>query len=80
VNGVSGPYHELREYELQLTADYRQKPKMHQRLADPRVNRINLRREFFYATPDEVKAHLLEEAGELLSYEGTAEALEYRQS
>jgi len=53
---------------------------LHQRLADRRVNRINTRREFFYATPEEVKAHLLEVAGDLLSYEDTPEALEYRQS
>jgi Domain of unknown function (DUF4041)/T5orf172 domain len=53
---------------------------LHQRLADRRVNRINTRREFFYATPEEVKAHLLDAAGELLSFEDTPEALEYRQS
>jgi hypothetical protein len=29
---------------------------LHQRLADRRVNRVNTRREFFYATPSEVKA------------------------
>jgi hypothetical protein len=54
--------------------------KMHERLAHRRVNRVNLRREFFHATPAEVKAHLLELAGELLQYEELAEALEYRQS
>jgi hypothetical protein len=53
---------------------------MHQRLADRRVNRVNQRREFFYAKPGEVKAHLLDLAGELLQYEDLAEALEYRQS
>jgi hypothetical protein len=53
---------------------------MHQRLADRRVNRVNLRREFFYATPAEVKAHLAELAGELLQFDETPEALEYRQS
>ncbi|HEV7482492.1 MAG TPA: DUF4041 domain-containing protein [Solirubrobacterales bacterium] len=53
---------------------------LHQRLAACRVNRINTRREFFYATPAEVKAHLLDVAGELLSYEETPEALEFRQS
>jgi hypothetical protein len=40
----------------------------------------NTRREFFYATPDEVKAHLLDVTGELLSFEEVPEALEYRQS
>jgi hypothetical protein len=53
---------------------------LHQRLAERRVNRINTRREFFYATPDEVKSHLLEVAGELLSFEDVPEALEFRQS
>jgi hypothetical protein len=53
---------------------------LHQRLADRRVNRVNTRREFFYATPSEVKQHLLELTGALLSYEETPEALEFRQS
>jgi hypothetical protein len=52
---------------------------LHRRLADRRVNRVNLRREFFYTTPSEVKEHLLEVAGNLLQYEEVAEALEYRQ-
>lgn len=54
--------------------------KLHERLADRRVNRVNNRREFFYATPHEVKAHLLELTGELLQYDELAEALEFRQS
>jgi hypothetical protein len=53
---------------------------LHRRLADRRVNAVNLRREFFYATPDEVKPHLLELGGELLEYQEMAEALEFRQS
>lgn len=53
---------------------------MHQRLADRRVNRVNLRREFFYATPAEAKEHLAELAGALLSYEEMPEALEFHQS
>ena len=53
---------------------------LHERLADRRVNRVNLRREFFYATPAEVKQHLTDLAGELLSYEEFPEALEYRQT
>jgi len=53
---------------------------LHQRLADRRVNRVNTRREFFYATASEVKEHLLELAGALLSYEEMPEALEFRQS
>jgi len=54
--------------------------KMHARLADRRVNVINQRREFFYATPQEAKEHLLELTGSLLQYEEIPEALEYRQS
>ena len=53
---------------------------MHERLADHRVNAVNRRREFFMATPLEVKAHLNELAGELLEYREVAEALEYRQT
>jgi hypothetical protein len=54
--------------------------KLHERLSDRRVNKVNLRREFFYATPVEVKEHLLEVAGDLLSFEETPEALEFHQS
>ena len=53
---------------------------MHDRLADRRVNRVNKRREFFYITPSEAKAHLLALAGDLLEYTEVAEAVEYRQS
>lgn len=53
---------------------------MHQRLADRRVNRVNLRREFFYATPHQALGHLRDLAGDVLSFEEVPEALEYRQS
>ncbi|UGS36767.1 hypothetical protein DSM104329_03177 [Capillimicrobium parvum] len=53
---------------------------LHERLADRRVNRVNQRREFFYATPAEVKEHLLEVAGEIIQYDEQPEALEYHQS
>ena len=53
---------------------------LHQRLADKRVNMVNPRREFFHATPSEVKALLAELAGDLLQFEDFPEALEYRQS
>lgn len=33
---------------------------LHQRLAERRVNRVNLRREFFYATPTDMLAVLSE--------------------
>jgi hypothetical protein len=53
---------------------------MHRRLADRRVNRINLRREFFYATPHEALAQLRDLAGDVLQFEEVPEAIEYRQS
>jgi len=53
---------------------------MHTRLAERRVNLVNQRREFFRATPLEVKAHLAELAGELLQFNDVPEALEYRES
>ncbi|WP_040771897.1 DUF4041 domain-containing protein, partial [Rhodopseudomonas sp. B29] len=53
---------------------------MHARLAAMRVNTINRRREFFRATPSEVKVHLGELTGELLEFTELPEALEYRQS
>jgi hypothetical protein len=53
---------------------------MHERLEDSRVNKINRRREFFCASPLEVKAHLTELAGEMLEFTEQPEALEYRQS
>jgi hypothetical protein len=53
---------------------------MHRRLADRRVNRVNLRREFFYATPGEARDLLAELAGELLEFEEFPEAVEFNQS
>jgi hypothetical protein len=52
---------------------------LHSRLNAARVNLVNMRREFFSATPHEVKLHLAELAGDLLEFHETAEALEYRQ-
>ena len=52
---------------------------MHERLATARVNVVNRRREFFQATPLEVKTHLAELAGEMLQFQEIPEALEYRQ-
>ena len=52
---------------------------MHERLAGARVNLVNRRREFFRASPLEVKTHLAELAGELLQFRDEPEALEYRQ-
>jgi hypothetical protein len=53
---------------------------MHVRLADRRVNRVNKRREFFYATPGEAKAHLVALSADLLEYTEVPEAIEFRQS
>lgn len=53
---------------------------MHTRLADRRVNLVNLRREFFRVTPAEAKTLLSELAGELLAFHEMPEALEFRQS
>ncbi|MDA2810632.1 DUF4041 domain-containing protein [Nocardiopsis sp. RSe5-2] len=53
---------------------------LHRRLADRRVNRVNQRREFFYATPGEVRDLLESVAGDLLEYTESSEAAEYRQS
>jgi len=53
---------------------------MHQRLAEKRVNRVNLRREFFYATPAEARGHLADLAGELLTFQESPEAIEFHQS
>jgi hypothetical protein len=53
---------------------------LHRRLCDRRINRVNLRGEFFRASPAEVEQHLLELAGELLEFTDVPEALEYRQS
>lgn len=54
--------------------------KLHQRLADRRMNLVNRRREFFRATPQEVKALLIELEAEVLEYDEQAAAVEYRQS
>lgn len=53
---------------------------MHRRLADRRVNRVNARREFFYATPSEVRELLADVAGDLLEFTELPEAAEYHQS
>ncbi|MGW4525069.1 DUF4041 domain-containing protein [Amycolatopsis sp. NPDC004378] len=56
--------------------------RLHQRLAARRVNRINLRREFFYAAPDEI-LEILEQMGlrdNLVDYVQEPEAQEWRSS
>ena len=53
---------------------------LHHRFADKRVNRINARREFFYATPVEVREALKDIAGNLLEFTEEPEAEQYRLS
>lgn len=53
---------------------------MHRRLAHCRVNKVNSRKEFFYATPQEALDQLRELTGDVLSFVELPEALEFRQS
>jgi hypothetical protein len=53
---------------------------LHKTFADRRVNLINERREFFFASPAEVRGVLLEKTGGLLEYTEVPEAPEYFQS
>lgn len=53
---------------------------LHEALSEKRVNVVNMRREFFYATPQEVRALLERADGSLVSYTEDAEAVEWRQS
>lgn len=53
---------------------------LHKTFAHRRVNLVNERREFFFATPAEVRQVLLEKTGELLEYTEAPEAPEYFQS
>jgi hypothetical protein len=53
---------------------------LHRRFANRRVNRVNLRREYFYTTPAEVKKALAEVAGNLLEFNEQADAEQYRNS
>ena len=53
---------------------------LHQHFADRRINRVNLRREYFRATPEEVREALTEHAVELLDFKIEPMAEEYRYS
>ena len=53
---------------------------LHQHFADRRVNRANSRKEFFFATPAEVRDVLESQLGNLLEFTERAESLEYLQS
>lgn len=53
---------------------------LHRRFAPSRVNRVNLRREYFYVTPGDVKAELLQIAGSMLQFVDYPEAEQFRSS
>ena len=53
---------------------------LHRRFAHNRVNRVNLRREYFYTTPAAVKVALAEIAGNLLEFTEHADAEQYHAS
>jgi hypothetical protein len=53
---------------------------LHQHFADRRLNWVNLRREFFFATPAEVRTVLAQKIGNLLEFTEHADSTEYLQS
>lgn len=53
---------------------------LHLHFAAQRVNHANTRREFFFATPSEVRAVLIDKVGNLLEFTEQAESTEYLQS
>jgi len=53
---------------------------LHEHFADRAVNRANSRKEFFFATPAEVREILIEKVGNLLEFTEAAAATEYLQS
>lgn len=53
---------------------------LHQHFADRAVNMANFRKEFFFATPAEVRVVLADQVGNLLEFSERADATEYLQS
>ena len=53
---------------------------LHKFFATRALNQANFRKEFFFATPSEVRDVLLEKVGNLLEFKESADATEYRQS
>jgi len=53
---------------------------LHRAFADARVNRVNERREFFFASPSEVRVVLADKLGSLLEFTEHPEATQYLQS
>lgn len=54
--------------------------RLHHEFADRRVNLVNLRREFFRATPAEVREVLIRHQGSIIEWVDDPEAAEWRQS
>ncbi|WP_280443907.1 DUF4041 domain-containing protein [Nocardia brasiliensis] len=53
---------------------------LHKEFGSRRLNHANHRREFFFATPDEVRRTLAKKVGNLLDYNASPEATQYFQS
>ena len=53
---------------------------LHHHFADRAVNMANTRKEFFFATPTEVRDALADRVGSLLEFTEVAEATEFLQS
>jgi uncharacterized protein DUF4041/Meiotically Up-regulated Gene 113 (MUG113) protein len=53
---------------------------LHKMFADRRLNQVNLRREFFFTTPQEIRTSLMEKLGSILEFNETPEATQYFQS
>ena len=53
---------------------------LHRHFADRKVNHINLRKEFFFASPGEVREVLMSKIGSLLEFNEHAEATDFHQS
>lgn len=53
---------------------------LHRHFADRKVNQVNLKKEFFFASPSEVKEVLMSKIGSLLEFNEHAEATDFHQS
>jgi len=54
--------------------------RLHQAFSEARINQVNLRREFFRATPRQVREILVAQVGNVLEFTDEPEAAQYRQS
>ncbi|WP_414638432.1 GIY-YIG nuclease family protein [Actinophytocola sp.] len=53
---------------------------LHKLFADRRMNHVNLRREFFFATPQEIRIALKKKLSNILEFNEAPEATQYFQS